>query len=318
MKGNLRGTLQLVRSLGERHMKIVNYVYRGEENYGVLVGDKIIPHRWIEAATHEKLPGTIMEFIFQGKTFEVMRHYSKLEEYCGKGIVSLSNVKVVQPVPMPRKIICLGLNYWDHAEEVGLKPPSEPVIFFKPWTSITGPYNPIIYPRITRELDYEGELAVIIGRKAKYVSEREAVENVLGYMVFNDVTARDIQFRDRQWTRGKSFDTFAPTGPFIVTRDEIDDPHSLRIVTKVNEEIRQDSSTSNMVLTIEKVISSLSNVMTLEPGDIIATGTPSGVGIFFKPKPRLLKLGDVVKVWIEGVGEIENKIIREKSWRNNH
>ncbi|MEM4303527.1 MAG: fumarylacetoacetate hydrolase family protein, partial [Candidatus Caldarchaeum sp.] len=206
------------------------------------------------------------------------------------------------------KIICVGLNYRDHAEEQGVKPPDEPVIFMKPYTAITGPGNPIIYPKITRQLDYEAELAVVIGRKCRNVSRSQAHEFILGYTCFNDVSARDIQFKDGQWVRGKSFDTFAPIGPWVVTQDEVGDPHSLKIMSRVNGEIRQSSNTRNMVFGVYQLVEFISSVMTLDPGDVIATGTPSGVGVFYKPAPKLLNVGDLVEVEIEKIGVLANVV----------
>jgi 2-keto-4-pentenoate hydratase/2-oxohepta-3-ene-1,7-dioic acid hydratase in catechol pathway len=223
----------------------------------------------------------------------------------------LSDVQLRAPVDGRPKIICVGLNYRDHAEEQGVKPPEEPVIFMKPYTAITGPGQTIIYPEITEKLDYEAELAVLIGRRCRKVRQSDALSYVLGYTCFNDVSARDIQFRDGQWVRGKSFDTFAPIGPWIVTADEVRDPHNLRIMARINGEVRQNSNTRNLIFGVDKLVSFISMVMTLEPGDIIATGTPSGVGIFYKPEPKLLKVGDIVEIEIEKIGVLANTVSRE-------
>jgi acylpyruvate hydrolase len=179
----------------------------------------------------------------------------------------------------------------------------------KPYTSITGPFDPIEYPSITSQLDYEGELGVVIGKKCRNVKPEGALGYIIGYTVFNDVSARDIQFRDGQWVRGKSFDTFAPVGPWIVTKDEVPDTNSLKVMTRVDGEIRQDSSTSKMIFKIPELVSFISMVMTLDPGDIIATGTPAGVGVFAKPSPKLLKVGQTVEIEIEKVGKIRNKVV---------
>jgi 2-keto-4-pentenoate hydratase/2-oxohepta-3-ene-1,7-dioic acid hydratase in catechol pathway len=186
-------------------------------------------------------------------------------------------------------------------------PPDEPVIFMKPHTTIIGPDEKIAKPKFVKELDYEGELAVVIGKKAKSVSVAEAESVIFGYTVFNDVSARDFQFKDGQWTRGKSFDTFAPTGPWIVTKAQLPDTSNLKIHTWVNGEIRQNASTHNMALSVSQIVHHLSRVMTLEPCDVIATGTPSGVGFAMKP-PRFLKNGDVVSIEIEGIGALENTV----------
>ncbi len=219
----------------------------------------------------------------------------------------LSNYKLLAPIAKPPKIICLGFNYLDHAREQNKKPPDEPVIFMKPRTALIGAFDDIIAPKFIKQLDYEGELAFVISKRCKNVSKEQAMDYVLGYMVFNDVSARDIQFGDKQWTRGKGFDTFAPSGPYLTTKDEVDDPHNLRIITTVNGEIRQDSNTSNMYLKIDKIIASLSKVMTLEPLDIIATGTPAGVAMFMENQ-RFLKDNDLVEVEIEHLGKIANRV----------
>jgi 2-keto-4-pentenoate hydratase/2-oxohepta-3-ene-1,7-dioic acid hydratase in catechol pathway len=211
------------------------------------------------------------------------------------------------PIPNPPKIICLAFNYFDHARDAGLTPSNEPVIFMKPRTALNEPFGNVICPSFVTRLDYEAELAVIIGRETKKVPEEKALDSVFGYMIFHDVSARDIQFKDKQFTRGKGIDTFAPCGPWITTKDEVPDPQKLTITTKVNGEVRQNSSSSNMVLPISRIISALSVTMTLEPGDIISTGTPAGVAMSMK-EPKYLKDGDVVEISIENLGTIRNRI----------
>jgi 2-keto-4-pentenoate hydratase/2-oxohepta-3-ene-1,7-dioic acid hydratase in catechol pathway len=211
------------------------------------------------------------------------------------------------PIPDPSKIICLAFNYYDHARDAGLTPSNEPVIFIKPRTTLNHPFNDVVCPYFVERLDYEAELAVIIGKNTKDIEPENASDCIFGYTILHDVSARDIQFKDKQFTRGKSIDTFAPCGPWITTKDEIDDPQNLQIVTKVNGEIRQNSSSSKMVISIEKIISSLSKVMTLEAGDIISTGTPAGVAMSMK-EPKYLKSGDVVEITIENLGTIRNRI----------
>ena len=211
------------------------------------------------------------------------------------------------PLPNPQKIVCLAFNYIDHAKEQELTPPSEPAIFIKPRTTLCGTNSDIVCPRFVKELDYEVELAVIIGKKCKNVSEEEAMNQIFGYMVLNDVSARDIQFQDKQFTRGKSFDTFAPCGPWITTRDEIDEPQNLRLLTNINGEQRQNSNTKNMHLKIPQIISKLSKVMTLESGDIISTGTPEGVALK-NPDTPFLKDGDKIHMEIEKLGTIQNTV----------
>ena len=223
------------------------------------------------------------------------------------------DVELDAPVRPRKNIICLGLNYMDHVEESGLKPPEAPVFFTKSPTAIVGPYDDIIYPRATGELDYEVELALVIGRRGKYISRGEAYDYIAGYMVFNDVTARDLQRRHRQWFRGKSLDTFAPMGPCIATGDEVGDPMNLNMWLRVNGELRQSSNTGRMIFDIPEIISILSDGMTLQPGDVIATGTPSGVGM---TNPELLlKPGDVVEAWIEHIGALRNRVVAEPPFR---
>ncbi len=181
----------------------------------------------------------------------------------------------------------------------------------KPRTAIIGSEQTIIRPKIVKQLDYEAELAIVIGEGGKNIPVSEAEKHIFGYTAFNDVSARDIQFKDKQWTRGKSFDTFAPMGPCITTANQIEDPNKLRVRTRVNGELRQDSSTKNMVFNVYEIVHHLSQVMTLEPGDIIATGTPAGVGVFMKPKPKFLSPGDMVEVEIEKIGILRNIVSKE-------
>lgn len=291
-------------------MRIVSYSLDGERDYGFMATEEeFVPHSFIESAIGVGIPSDVKELFPDRELFQVIA--SALENLRIERI-PIDNVHLEPPIPNPGKIICLGWNYSDHVEESGIEPPEGMPIFLKPATALTGPYDPIIKPRIVKQLDYEVELAVIIADRCKNVRPSEAMYYVFGYSVFNDVSARDIQFLDGQWTRGKSFDTFAPMGPWIISADEVGDPHKLRMVTRVNDEIRQNSSTSKMLLKIPEIVSLLSQVMTLEPGDIIATGTPAGVGVFWKPGPRFLEPGDVVEMWIEKVGSIKNAVISEE------
>ncbi|WP_237558768.1 fumarylacetoacetate hydrolase family protein [Candidatus Methanodesulfokora washburnensis] len=281
--------------IAEGGMRIARFRFNGKISYGIVLGEKVIP------AEKLGIPETVEEFIASG--IKVSPE--------GKEGIPLSKVELLAPLSNPPKIICLGLNYFDHAEEQGREPPKDPVIFLKPRTSIAGPFEDIPVPfDYTTQVDYEVELAVVIGRKGKRIPEEEAMNYVFGYMVFNDLSARDIQFGDKQWTRGKSLDKFAPMGPWITTRDEIRDPYSLRMRTLVNGEVMQDSSTAKMAIKIPRIISVLSKGMTLEPGDIIATGTPAGVGVFRNPQ-RFLKPGDIVEVEIENLGFLRNRIVAE-------
>ena len=224
-------------------------------------------------------------------------------------VVPLADVRLRTPVPHPGKIIAVGLNYRDHAIESRAKePPKTPLIFAKFATSISGPGDPIVLPAGDPQVDYEAELAVVIGRKGKAISAARAFEYVAGYMPLNDVSARAWQFADKQWVRGKSCDTFCPTGPYLTTRGDVPDPHSLFIQARVNGAVLQDSTTSKMIFQVPQLIEFISASITLEPGDIIATGTPEGVGAFRTP-PLFLKSGDTVEVEIAGLGVLQNPVV---------
>ena len=214
------------------------------------------------------------------------------------------------PIDRPGKIICVGLNYRDHAAEAQLDLPERPLLFAKWETSLIGPEEEIILPAVTREADYEAELGVVIGSRARGVAAAAALDHVEGYICVNDVSARDVQMGDGQWTRGKSFDTFCPVGPRLVAASEIQDPQSLGIRCLVNDEVLQDSSTAEMVFSVAEVIAFVSEAITLEPGDLIATGTPAGVGFARKP-PIFLRDGDRVTVEIDGLGSLTNPVRAE-------
>ena len=211
------------------------------------------------------------------------------------------------PIERPGKIVCVGLNYRDHAEEQGAELPAEPLLFAKFPNALIGPGEPIVIPPLVTKCDYEAELGVVIGSRVKNVSKENAFEAVLGYLCANDVSARDLQFSDGQWTRGKSVDTFCPVGP-LVAAEEISDPHDLRIRAIVSGEVLQDSTTANLIFGVDEVIAHATKTMTLEPGDLILTGTPAGVGVFRDP-PRLLQPGDEVTIEIEGVGSLTNPVV---------
>jgi 2-keto-4-pentenoate hydratase/2-oxohepta-3-ene-1,7-dioic acid hydratase in catechol pathway len=211
------------------------------------------------------------------------------------------------PVPRPGKLICIGLNYRDHARESNLPLPEKPVVFSKFSSAVIAPGEPVVIPATSQKVDYEAELAVVIGRHAKNVKADRAYDYVLGYTAFNDVSARDFQFADGQWQRGKSCDTFAPMGQAIVTTDTITDPHRLSIRLTLNGEIMQDSNTDQMIFSVPQLIEFISESITLEPGDVIATGTPSGVG-FARNPPVFLKPGDRMEVLIDGIGGLGNPV----------
>ncbi|WP_373493071.1 fumarylacetoacetate hydrolase family protein [Aquiflexum sp.] len=223
------------------------------------------------------------------------------------------SIRLGPPTKRPSKIICVGLNYTMHAKESGMAVPEVPILFMKATSSLCGPNDPIIIPRKSTKTDWEVELAVVIGKKATYVTKEEAMDYVAGYALHNDVSERDFQLNHGgQWVKGKSADHFAPFGPYLVTKDEIKDPHNLRLWLKVNGEKLQDSNTSDLVFDIPTLVSYISQYMTLLPGDIISTGTPSGVGLGLKP-PRYLKEGDVVELGIDGLGVAKQVAVAEGS-----
>ncbi len=233
-----------------------------------------------------------------------------LQKRSPKWFIPLAKVRYGPPAPNPSKVLCIGQNYVDHCKEQGVPLPAVPELFCKFATSIIGSGEPILLHKATTKVDYEVELAIVIGKAGKNIPAAKAFDHVFGYTIFHDVSARDLQFASKQWTRGKSPDTFAPTGPWLVTRDEAPDPHSLAIKTWVNGDLRQNSNTCNLVFGVPALIEFLSQTITLEPGDIIATGTPPGVGCFRKP-PVFLKPGDVVRMEIAGLGALENPVAAE-------
>ena len=283
-------------------MKIARIRKAGNETYGLVQDGKISTKDDITSSTAVPIPINVRDFLFDGWLEELKSNSSKISFDH-----DLTEFEILPPMPNPQKIICLAFNYIDHAKEQELMPPNEPAIFIKPRTTLCGTGAEIVCPRFVKELDYEVELAVIIGKECKNIQEDEVCDVVFGYMILNDVSARDIQFQDKQFTRGKSFDTFAPCGPWITTKDEIEDPQDLRLITKINDEVRQDSNTKNMHLKIPQIISKLSKVMTLEPGDIISTGTPEGVALK-NPNIPFLNDGDTISMEIEGLGTIQNTV----------
>ena len=291
-------------------MRIGRYHHRRKEYYGILNRQSFTSLPDLAKRLGKKLPSRLEDFIALGsQSLDIAEELqtSIKDDNIADLSVPKSGVSLLAPLAIPPKIICLGLNYLDHAAETRKTVPKEPIIFMKPRTAIIGPREKIIKPKFVRELDYEGELAVIIGKKAKNVTSAEAEKYIFGYTIFNDVSAREIQFGDKQWTRGKSFDTFAPIGPWILTKDQMPNVGNLAIRTWVNGELRQDSSTKNMAFRVGEIVHHLSRVMTLEPCDVIATGTPAGVGFAMTP-PKFLKHGDVVRIEIEGIGVLENEV----------
>jgi len=283
-------------------MKIARLVRDGKETYGLIKDDRVATKDDITYQTGIPIPLNIKDFLFEGWYDEVK---DKISDTSFKD--QLEKFRLLAPIPDPPKIICLTFNYPAHAKEQDLVSPKEPVIFMKPRTTLCGTDSDIMCPNFIKQLDYEVELAVIIGKTCKNVDESRSKDYIFGYMVFNDVSARDIQMRDKQFTRGKSFDTFAPCGPWITSADEVTHPQDLQLVTKINGQNRQDSSTKNMFIKIPSIISELSNVMTLEKGDIIVTGTPDGVAMN-NPSTPFLKNGDKIEMEIEKLGRIQNTV----------
>ena len=283
-------------------MKIARLIRDGKETYGLIKDDRVATKDDIIYQTGIPIPLNIKDFLFEGWYDEVK---DKISDTCFKD--QLEKFRLLAPIPDPPKIICLTFNYPAHAKEQNLVSPKEPVIFMKPRTTLCGTDSDIMCPNFIKQLDYEIELAVIIGKTCKNVDESRSKDYIFGYMVFNDVSARDIQMRDKQFTRGKSFDTFAPCGPWITSADEVMNPQDLQLVTRINGQNRQDSSTKNMFIKIPSIISKLSNVMTLEKGDIIVTGTPDGVALN-NPSTPFLKNGDKIEMEIEKLGRIQNTV----------
>lgn len=283
-------------------MKIARLYQGNKETFGFTKDGKVSTKDEITYQTGVPIPQSIRDFLFDGWFDEIKDELDKLPYQA-----NLADFKLLAPIPNPNKIICLAFNYIDHAKEQNLEPPEDPAIVMKPRTALNGNESPIICPKFVTQLDYEVELALVIGKTVKNVDENEAKNAIFGYMIFNDVSARDIQFKDKQFTRGKSFDTFAPCGPWITTANEISNPQNLRLTTKVNGVIRQNSNTSLMFIKIPEIVSKLSQVMTLEKGDIISTGTPAGV-MLNKPNAVFLKDGDQIEMEIENLGILRNTI----------
>ncbi len=284
-------------------MQLVTFTHKGRTEAGLLSGSHVHAITALVAGA----PAQAIDVIAQ---WDNLRAKLGPALAAAKGGHALSAVTLEAPIPRPGKVLAIGLNYADHIAESGVETPQEQVWFCKMPTSINPPFAPVQMPKASHVLDYEAELVAVIGKRCKHVSKERAHEVVFGYACGNDVTARDWQFKTPQWMVGKSFDTHAPFGPAIVTADELGDPHTLGIRCFINGEKRQDSNTRHLVFNIWDQIACISQAMTLEPGDIIFTGTPGGVGMGMKP-PRLLNLGDVMRVEIDRLGAIEARIEAE-------
>ncbi len=300
-------------------MKLLSYRYEGQEGIGVVVGDRVLNLSsglsligktgtlasdmvsLLEAGEEAMNTARAIASAFEQVIAQDPQEAEKLS-------IPLEQIQYLPPVTRPQKILAIGANYRAHCAESGMPIPTKPIVFVKVSSALIAHGDDIVYPPITQELDYEGELAVVIGKRARNVTQEEAMQVVAGYTIMNDVSARDLQRTEGQWTRAKGCDTFAPCGPWLVTRDEIPDPHSLSIETRVNGEIRQQASTADMIFPIPALIAHIAAGITLLPGDIITTGTPAGVGVYRQPK-GLLQPGDEVRIRIEGVGELRNCVV---------
>jgi acylpyruvate hydrolase len=281
-------------------MRIVSFRRDGKISYGLLEGDELADLPGLDP----QLPPIL------NNALPVLGGY--LPPAGTRKAVSLSDVTLLPVIPNPQKIICIGVNYADHAAETGQAPPPYPTVFAKFANTLAASGDPIVLPSASTMPDYEGELAVVIGRPGRRITEQDALDHVAGYTAFNDVSARDFQGHTSQWTMGKSPDTFGPLGLALVTADEIPDPQKLELRTTVNGEVLQQASTADMIFTVRQLIAYLSQTMTLLPGDVIATGTPSGIGAARTP-PRFLRPGDTVVISIDGVTELTNPVVGEGS-----
>jgi acylpyruvate hydrolase len=292
-------------------MLLVNYLSDGVWRAGIEDRSMILD----AAAAHDfGVPApTVRELLRSGQE-EVAATLARAADMFGSGgasLLPLAEARLGPPVPDPEKILCLGYNYAEHASESEIAVPVAPNIFAKFRNCLVGPTDEVVLPTVSKEIDYEGELAVVIGRRCRHVSAAVALSYLAGYTIMNDVTARDLQFRTTQYTAGKALDTFAPMGPGILPASEIPDPQKVQIQTRLNGELVQYGNTSEMVFPVAETVSFISQLMTLEPGDIIATGTPVGVG-YKRTPPLFLKAGDTVEISIEGIGSISNRLVASR------
>ena len=276
-------------------MRLIRFGSPGLERPGLLQEDGIVDLR----SVYPEVPDIGKQFFEEGW----------LERLAGEALVAKQmDERLGPPVINPQKIVCLGKNYEEHAKEGGFDLPEAPLLFCKTANALNGPHDPILLPKSSDQIDWEVELAVIIGKAGKRIPKDQALSHIAGFCVMNDVSGRRAQFAHSQWFRGKSFDTFAPLGPALVTPDEVGDVGNLRLTAKVNGELMQEGTTRDMMFPVDAIIADLSEDISLVPGDIISTGTPAGVGIFRDP-PVVLQAGDVVECWIENVGTIQNQVV---------
>ena len=282
-------------------MKLVNFLFKGEQNVGALVDDGVCSFKSIS----DKYSISMLEFIEQ--IHELSPEVSNFID-SNPEVIPLSEIEFLPVIERPGKVLAVGLNYRDHAKETGMDLPEVPMIFTKQSTSVLGHQGEIHKPKVSDAVDYEGEMAFVIGKKCRHVSKEDALDVIAGVTICNDVSVRDWQIASPTFTMGKSFDTHCPIGPYIVTMDEISDIHNLKIKTYVNDELRQDSCTDQLIFDCFDLIEHITKAFTLEPGDIIATGTSSGVGVVLG---KYLVPNDVVRIELENVGTLENKVILE-------
>jgi 2-keto-4-pentenoate hydratase/2-oxohepta-3-ene-1,7-dioic acid hydratase in catechol pathway len=281
-------------------MKLATFTHSGRTRVGVVAGDEIVDLSAVPGLPQE------MRALLDAGTPALDAARAAAAKATAR--LPLASVALEAPIRHPPEILAVGLNYRDHIEEAKLPMPEFPLFFNKQTASVAGPYDPIHLPRVSNKLDYEGELAFVIGRRARHVPRARAHEVIAGYLVCDDVSVRDWQFKAPTWTLGKSFDTHCPLGPWIVTPEEVGDPHALELRTWVNGEERQHSNTRNLIFDCHHCVETLSTVFTLEPGLVVTTGTPSGVG---GPQRKYLKASDVVRIEIERIGTIENRVVPE-------
>jgi len=294
-------------------MRLVTYESQEKWRAGILIEEKVVDASAAAKAAGVNFDGSEISNraiiqLSQDEQSQIKKSAQDVAKAGGEDVHHMEDLLLGPPLPDPDKIICLGLNYKSHADEAGFKPPTVPMLFAKYRNTLNGPTSPIVLPPISKEVDYEGELAVVIGKRGKDIPVEAALEYVAGYMALHDVSARDIQMRTAQWLSGKTPDTFAPCGPLLVV-NEIEDPQNLNISTRLNGELVQSSNTKYMIFSIAEIIAYISSLMTLEPGDIIATGTPEGVG-FKRNPPIFLKDGDIVEVEVEKIGTLRNPVVR--------
>ncbi len=283
-------------------MKLVTFKHKDIIRVGAVVNDVVV-----DGLAENNIPHTMLEFLAAGQNaLEVLQHLMDSQQ----ARIPLNEVKLFAPVPRPGKLLGIGLNYADHIAETALEKPEHPTFFTKQSSCVIADGEAIHLPKVSAKLDYEVELAFVIGKRCRHVSQDKAHEVIAGYTLINDVTVRDWQFRTPTWMIGKSFDTHGPMGPWIVTADEIADPHNLILKAWVDDELRQSSNTGQMIFNIYQMVAYLSEAMTLEPGDVISTGTPSGVGVKMNPR-GYLKAGQVVTLEIEKIGRLVNPVIEE-------